>query len=235
MVFAKRSSLASCLLGVLLVSCATNRSMTREEWLTNTQKTYTGVTKEELIKKAEEVLTLADGTDFRFAHSEKGFTASRKWIVYMVIAAAMGTDSWSFEVQEKNGKLIASVQAGTQAGSIGADGNGGTFTAPTMGEPIQSAATYKMFWDRLDYLLGKRTDWADCRTMKEQIKAGQIWGDLEHICDSITLNDDAPANLSDQETDRVFKGRTDLRLKYLKKYHPQKWEVESKKLATFKN
>ncbi|MES2770274.1 MAG: hypothetical protein V4596_14120 [Bdellovibrionota bacterium] len=193
---------------ILLLSSCAHRNMTREEWLEVGQRTYSNTTKEQLIKNAEKILVLADGDDFKFIHKPNGFVASRSWLIYLVISATMGTDHWNFEVQEKDGKLIATVNASQTAGSVtgyAVNNQAGTVTTPTMGTPIQGTAIYDTFWNRLDYLQGLKNDWMDCKRANRKIKDKETWGNIEPLCLSINVKDDLPNDLSDIEVDRIFK------------------------------
>lgn len=212
----------------LLASCASHRTLTREEWLQIGQRNYTGIEKEKIINAAEKLLKLADGNDFQFSYTPDGFVASRRWLLYMVIAATVGTDYWTFEVKEVDKKLIANVRASSVAGNVNGYPTGGgqvsTVTTPSIGVPLQGTAMYDMFWNRLDYLLGLRNTWMDCDQGLDKIKSGETWGHLERICDSVTLNDDYPENLSESEIERIFKNNYSKKSEYLKKYRPELYE-----------
>lgn len=212
------------LISLSLVSCASHRTLTREEWLQVGKKEFTNIKKEDLIKNAEKLLTLMDGRDVKFSYTQNGFVASRNWLIYVVVAAAVGTDYWTFDVQEKDNKLIASIQPSTMAGTVSGYAVGGqvsTITTPTIGTPIQGTAIYNMFWNRLDYLLGKTDQWMDCKQGLSKINKNETWGNLEHICDSVTIDDNYPENLSDAEIERIFKNDYNGKSQYFKKSRPE--------------
>jgi len=218
--------LVSVLIITLFVSCASNRQLTREEFLAVGQKTFKDVDKEKLIKAAQEVLTLCDGTDFQFSHTPNGFVGSRRWLIYMVLAAAMGTDFWYFNIEEKQNELKASLYVSTSSGNIGGyyGGNGAsTITTPNQGFPIQGTAIYDIFWNRLDYMLGRTNQWMSCDDELDKIRKGETWGNLENFCGGVTVNDDPPTNLTESEVQRIFKGdhKYDAKMKYLRKYYPE--------------
>lgn len=195
------------LLVILLTSCAQKQKFTRAEWLSATQKTYKNYSKEQLIEAAEKVLSLADKSDFQFSHMDKGFVATRNWSVYMVIAAAQGIDTWKFEVEEINGVSSARVNTSTMAGAMSGystGGQSGVVTSPgMMGNTVEGTAHYNMFWNRMDYFLGLTKTWADCTCGQKQIESKETWGDLDHICSSVTLNDLSPETLSETENTRI--------------------------------
>lgn len=194
-------------LSIALSACAHQRQMTREEWLKAGQKTYSNISKEHLIKNAQKVLTLADGEDFKFADRPNGFTATRNWLVYVVIAAAIGTDYWNFEIVETEGKLTATLNISHTQGSVSGyagGGQAGTVTTPTTGFPYQGTAIYEVFWSRLDYLLGLRNDWLDCALLNKRVKTKEVWGSTEPLCLLATVKNSLPDDLSDSEVERIF-------------------------------
>ncbi len=172
-----------------------HQPLSRSQWLDLTTQRYSGVTKEQLISAAEEVLTLADGRDFNFAHDEAGFTASRQWMLYMIIASAAGTDVWRFSVhEEKDETLRAQLQISSMSSSVVPyqviGGNSiGAFTTPAMSAPVKGTSTYKLFWYRLDYILGLSNFWFDCDLAFRLPKTDKWWGTLDPIC--------CPANIKD--------------------------------------
>ena len=153
-----------CVACTIFAGCAANTPrLSRQEWLDLTNKTYQGVTKEEVLSAAETVFDLADGDDFVISHTQEGLQATRNWSVYLVLAAAMGTDYWKVTAVENEGAVNVSVQANTQGQAVtpmATSNNGWTATtSPLAGTPILGTAIYDVFWARLDYLLGKRNDW----------------------------------------------------------------------------
>ena len=75
---------------IVLVGCASNPELTREEWLDIHNETYPDANAEEVISAAEEVLRTADPNDMRFTHREDGFLATRPFLYYFVLAATTG-------------------------------------------------------------------------------------------------------------------------------------------------
>lgn len=196
------------ILSIIFLSACAQKQMSREEWLAVTQRTYSNVKKEHLIAKAEEVLTLADGDDFILAHNQDGFTASRNWLLYIVIAASSGTDFWTFEVKPGSGDTInARVSVSYNAGNIVATGtSGGAITTPGSGSAVQGNAVYNIFWSRLDYLLGKTDQWMDCRLVSKKFKSKEYFGVDDALCNSFNMESNYPLDLSEKEVDRIFAG-----------------------------
>lgn len=206
-----------------MAACST-RKMTREEWLKVSQKRFKSIEKEQLIKSAEKLLALADKEDITFTHYQDGFKASRFWRVYAILAVSMGTDSWQFEVKEENNELVASLYISNLSGTSGGVpmpvGSPANVTVPVVGNSVQGPALYEMFWSRLDYLTGRTTTWMDCGLAKSKIDKEETWGNIQPLCDSFTVEDELPNDLSDIEIDRIFFKNYDGKNKYLQKNRP---------------
>jgi len=179
-----------------MVGCAAPKQLSRDEWLTVTTRHYASVTKEEVLLAAEKLFGLADGNDFQFFHAEEGLMATRNWLVYMVLAAASGTDYWKIQVATSNNGVDVTAQVNTSAqGVTPMPTTGGAWTATTMpmaGSPVQGTAIYDVFWARLDYLLGKRTDWMTCKEANKRVGEKITWGDNSALCNSFNVADKSP-------------------------------------------
>jgi hypothetical protein len=185
-----------CLVG-MITGCATARpQLTRDEWLAVTSRNYEGVTKEQAIGAAERLFRLADSKKFKIVYTEDGIYAARNWMDYLVFTVITGTDYWLFKVTPTVNGVKASVQVNTQAqGLMPIPTTNGAWTAttsPMAGMPVDGTAIFDVFWARMDYLLGKRTDWMDCKMADQRIKEGIVWGNNEPLCNSFNINDDNP-------------------------------------------
>lgn len=158
--------------------------LTRQQWINITSHTYTGITKEQAINAAEKVLRLADGDDFLIVHNESGFHASRNWVVYIVIGAAMGTDYWKIVVTEKREESInVEVQISTQMNTI---------ASAMEGRPVNGTAIYDLFWSRFEYLIKKNNNWLTCKKADEKLDKKITWGLTEQLCNSFNVDDNVP-------------------------------------------
>lgn len=171
--------------------------LSRQQWIDNTTHIYDNITKEQAIISAEQVLKLADGDDFLIVHDEDGFYASRRWTVYLVLAAAMGTDYWKVIVEEiEDSKIKVKIQVNSQANAITPMATtGGDWTAtstPMAGQPVNGTSIYDLFWSRFEYLIKKRTEWLSCKESDNKIKRGITWGTNEALCNSFNIKDDVP-------------------------------------------
>jgi hypothetical protein len=215
---------------IILVSfgCVTNRQLTREEWEITAQRKYTNIDKIKLINAAETVMKLADKDDFLFSYTPNGVNGTRKWMMYMLIAVSIGTDYWSFEVSENKGVSTATLQLSRQAGDMTAypsGAGGGIVTSPNIGAPATETASYDLFWRRMDYVLGLSKTWTTCEDEDEIMKTNKnVWGNVSFLCNSLTISNYAPDNLSNEDIDRVFRKNIPEKWKYIKRTNPSRWE-----------
>jgi len=133
------------------------------EWLAEATRAYGGETQERVIAAAERVLRHADPGDVAFDYGLGGFTADRKFLVYAVLAAAEGEDRWTFRAAETRDGVRASVGLVERARVHGAG------PARTVRAKSQVVGTYRLFYARLDYVLGRRADWVSCQAAPQAL------------------------------------------------------------------
>ena len=174
-------------------------TLTREEWLAVTSRTYENVTKDEALAATETLFDLADGDDFQISHAQDGLYASRNWVVYLIIGGATGTDYWKVDAIEVPDGVQVSVQVNTQTQAIVPMATtGGDWTATTTGlagSPVNGTAIYDVFWGRMDYLLGRSDEWMDCETAKRRVQEGLTWGINDALCSPFSVKDNLPPEL----------------------------------------
>lgn len=186
------------LLLVLFAGCAAPPRMTRDEALAVTSRTYAkGITPDAVLRAAEEVFRLADADDFTFHHTKDSLSASRNWLLYMIIGATTGTDYWSVRAESApDGGTHASVQLGTVAQDILPMAVAPALWIPSVmpanATPPLGRAVYDLFWDRVDYQLGLREAWVDCKQADARLAANRALGDNSALCNSFNIADKAP-------------------------------------------
>lgn len=184
---------SSLAFSMAMAGCTVAPAMqSRDEWIQATNRGYLKVTKEDVIRAAEEVLRLADGSDFQIAHNADGFFAQRATMHYAVIAVAFGMDSWNFRATtDPRGFIHAqvSVSSQSQAASISQPtlAGGAPLMGPASAGTVPFAALYDLFWERVDYMLGKRDDWPLCPARDLGTSRGTA-----QLCDPMTTQDLRP-------------------------------------------
>ena len=199
-----KSTILLILLTSFLTACAaTHPHLTREQWLQNTTRHYKDISKDDILNATEKLFRLADGDDFKIVQLPNGLYASRKWCVYMIFAAAMGTDYWKVTVTPKGSDQEVTLLVTTQGSAVTPMmTTGSEWTATSMpmgGKPVQGTALYDVFWARLDYLLGLKKDWMDCKIADKRVSKGITWGTNEALCNSFNIKDNKPVKLIAQK------------------------------------
>ena len=170
--------------------------MSRDQALAATSRLYPGVSPDQALRAAEQVFRLADEADFTFGHAPTSLNARRRWLVYVVIGATMGHDHWQVTAEQTpNGtRLSASVATTYQ------DINVLTVT-PTVSVPmtmpansdlVAGDAIYDVFFARVDYMLGLRSNWMSCSESNDRVSRKVVNGDNSALCNFANMSDRAP-------------------------------------------
>lgn len=147
-------SLISILLVAALCGCAVPPpQMSRQEALSTTQRHYQGVTQDRILQLVESIFDLSDESDYTYAHTADGLKASRRYDVYLIFIAPSGNFVWDVRAVPDQDGVLVTVQVEEHAGGIGIQ---------TSTELFNTVNPYNMFWERLDYLLGKNDHWPTC-------------------------------------------------------------------------
>jgi hypothetical protein len=163
------------------------RSTNHADWLKETTRSWNSENKARVIAAAEAVLKHSDPRDFTFEYAKSGFSARRKFFIYAVLATAEGEDRWTFAASENSEGASASVRIIQR----------GTATAGRVTERFRDnqtmIGTFRLFYARLDYMLGKRPDWISCADAAKKLSLNPGAPGLQGLC-SIThqANDHAP-------------------------------------------
>jgi hypothetical protein len=204
----KRSVTSGALVAFLAGCAPAPPQPTREEYLAHTTREFKGIDKEKALAAAERVLRLADADDFQIAHTQDGFVATRPWLVYLVLAAANGTDVWQVTTQPLPNGVRMAVQVSTAANAItgfsqqvsgGAGGSVATpITIPGNAMPAQGFAVYDVFWARLEYVLGLRQTWMTCVEANDRVTKKIVWGNNDALCNVFNVKDTNPVTGEDE-------------------------------------
>ncbi len=204
----RRAFLILLAIGFMFIfSCAPQKPMTPEEIAAERTRQMGMITRVYDNKKPEEVLlaaarifSLADD-DYTVSHAPTSIQAQRNWMIYLVISATMGTDTWIVEVQpEGSGTKVMARHSGQMASATAMavpTSNGGmsatAVTSPAMQNMTTRPAIYQLFFARLDNLMGKRSDWVTCRDASAMFTDGN----LDPFC--TVANDRTPDGKSSRE------------------------------------
>ncbi len=181
---------ALVLCGLALAGCAKapHEIRDRSDYLAEGARTYPGESRERVLRAAETVLRISDPKNFEFRYTLNGFTGLRRYFVYAVIASASGREKWDFLTEPSPAGLQASVSI-SDAGQA----TGGYSTNRYEGA-MASVPLYRLFWRRVEYVLGKRPDWITCEMATAELTESDTNGlALSGLCGSTSGGKDAEA------------------------------------------
>jgi hypothetical protein len=176
---------------VMLCGCAAPHQIRdRSDFLAEATRTYQNETRERVISAAETVLKISDPNDFEFRHSINGFTGLRRYTVYAVVAAAQGREKWDFSTEPAEPRAVRASVSISEAGTAT-----GGYSSQRFEGAMASVPLYRLFWNRVDYMLGKRSDWVTCEQAaeEEQSKNTNTAVALGGLCGPTSDGRNAPA------------------------------------------
>jgi hypothetical protein len=148
---------ALALAGLGLAGCMRGeRPRSHADWEREATRVWEGETKARIIAAAEAVLRHSDPGDIVFEYRAGGFLARRRFTVFAVLATASGEDRWNFAAAGNDEGASASVRlihSGTaRAGNV----------TQAFRDNQTLIGTFRLFYARIDYMLGRRKDWVTC-------------------------------------------------------------------------
>jgi hypothetical protein len=165
---------------------AAQRVTDHADWLKEATRMWPGETRARVIAAAEAVVKHADPRDTAVEYNHRGFTARRKFVIYALIASASGTETWTFSSAENEMGASATVriiQRGTaQAGS----------RSESFRENQVYIGSLRLFYARIDYLLGRRPDWVACSEAVAKLSLPAGDPGLQSLCSLTHQGREAP-------------------------------------------
>ena len=132
---------------------------------------YPGKSVAQTKKASQQVLMLLDPDDMTFDVREDQLLATRFSTYYAVFAVGFGRDWYAVSMKELPGGTEASFRVS------GVMNSGLIVTPPAQGfrsdidvGAHDNPADYKLFHDRVEYILGIRQDWTTCESAKALAK-----------------------------------------------------------------
>lgn len=181
---------------LLLIGCASTQSKTLDQLDKSLKinqvasiKVYKNISPDRVRDAAQKVFILMDKSDMKFDVRTNELLATRMYTFYAVFSVTWGRDWYSvgytkedngtkvrfaFDGQENNGLIVPFIEESYRSNiSVGAHNN------PT---------DYKLFYDRIDYFLGLRSDWVTCDQAKKMYNEKSFM----FLCDKIGIEDNEP-------------------------------------------
>jgi len=201
---AQRRIFATIFLGCWAIGCAPKLPSVedvltlREQRIAVAQREYVDVTKLDLLKAILEVFKYLDESDVEFDIRQDNLLVSRKYNFYAVFHVTWGKDFWEFKFKDLGGSIVVTSAFDFEI-------NQGMFPAPVstnFKENIQiggrqnvgaSTDDYLILHDRVEYFLGRRTEWPTC----EAYEAKAIEPKRQMVmCRGIGIDDRTPPTMA---------------------------------------
>jgi hypothetical protein len=172
---------------LLLAACARpERTTSHADWMREATRVWPGETKARVIAAGEAVVKHSDPRDIQVEYSKQGFVARRKFFIYAVLATADGEDRWTFHASENADGASASVRI-IQRGTA----QSGRFSERFRENQVY-VGSLRLFYARIDYLLGRREDWVSCSQAVEKLRLPPQAPGLQALCSVTHQGADAP-------------------------------------------
>lgn len=187
----KRSILGMCI-ALMCGSCsAPHQIINRDDFLAEAIRRYPGETRERVIKAAETVLRISDPTDWDFRYTLNGFVGLRRYMVYAVLATQSGQEKWEF-IADEDAAFPNSIRASVSISEAGVVS--GSYSATPYEGKMASIPLYRLFWNRVDYMLRKRPSWITCDEASAELEHTKTSAlALSGLCGTTSDGRDAPA------------------------------------------
>ena len=117
---------------------------------------------------------------FEFSHGLNGFSARRPYFIYGGLASAFGREQWDIKTEQTPAGIRASASV-FDAGDV----HGG-LAIGRYNDVAISPAVYRLFWSRVEFVLGRRPDWVTCRDAGQWLAGVNPVTGLYGLCGSET-------------------------------------------------
>ena len=133
---------------------------------------FEGVSEQQIFDAAIQVFNQLDGKDFEYDIRSNQLLAARQWSEYLVFASTWAKDFWELKARRIDGNIHVTVAAITVSDT-------GILSGPVserFRSDIQISGRndigltvndYRLFYDRINYFLGKTQDWPVCKEYEQ--------------------------------------------------------------------
>lgn len=188
-----RNSIIFATVLLFLAGCAGQPmdAMSRDVWNKETKRVYRDLSEEKILSAAERLFVLWDGEDFTFSYGDSELTASRTWSFFAVVSYVDGTDYWKLKTKKISDNevevQVSLAVANSQSSMV--IGGASPFMGPAMsgGSQVNTPYIYRLFWSRMDYLLGLSDSWYSCDDWKKIANVDR--GALGTACNPMAKDD----------------------------------------------
>lgn len=170
----------------------------RAEVLKRIRRVLPGVTAEEALDAAARTFALSGGNNFDISHDIDSVIAHRDYMgAFYLIATEMVFETWRVTARDSAEGAVVVVYlqrrhnqntvmpSGIKKPLSAIDTNSVSGAEAAVGE----AQAYQMFFGRLNYALGKSTEWPSCSEAKALLSAGEDTSGLAPLCEGYSIRE----------------------------------------------
>ena len=157
---------------ILGQGCA-QQTMTKQETLNATTRTYKNVVPETILRAASDLFFLANDRAFQTTRTPDRFIAQRAYGLMNIVKAQ---DTWTVQTRAYAEGTIAVLDVKSEETWL---------IAIRTNQIPEGPAVYEQFWNRMDYLLGQSPGWMSCQNLTYEYLEDRTWGDTWWLCDQM--------------------------------------------------
>lgn len=168
----------------LLAACALGEPSKRADNRPHFTRIYEGVSREQALQAARAVIEALDRDDIVFADGLSSINARRVYFTPSLLIAARREDLWTVRAEAVPGGAGLEIDI---KGYIA-----GEEIAPSVQRMlIGTDAAYRLFFDRVSYMLGKTDHWMTCADARRAMAFDHsLTGRLDALCHDTMANPD---------------------------------------------
>lgn len=160
-----KAVIAVCAIG-LVAGCAKLADISESEWESARTHTFKDIDRKRVFAAAEKVFRLSDGNDFTFAYNGDGdaLVATQRYVFTIVISTIVGRNTWIVKLKQVGNDVHGWVNMAHYDKTLGPN--------PIERTEAQAggAATYRILWQRMEYVLGRSDKWPTCSEIKSAFR-----------------------------------------------------------------
>ena len=150
---------------VFITGCGSTNHLTIAEQIAKNEKEkemskyfFNDVNKIQVAGAIEKVLRLSDGNDYSISYQESKIDVKRTSVIYLVFYAGIKNDRWEIFLEEKNNGVYVSIKTYVSSQEM---------VAVFPEREIVKGDLYNLFFNRIEYILGRNTKWQSCEEVEK--------------------------------------------------------------------
>ena len=153
-----------------LAGCTSTRPLRLDAWGGGQNCHFAHLSKQEFQTALRRVFDASGPKIYGLRPEEGGALVEQHWTLDVVFASASSLERWRLEYAPAGDGIDvhAEVERAPRAGFA---------SAANTAQPRGDAPSYRLLWSRIQYVLGRRADWPQCKARAKQPRSGLCSGD----------------------------------------------------------